>query len=135
MPLSRSETLVTFDKATTKHDGPKKVEEGKSITRAIGRGGLENFDFLGPKWHSLRSLPLQGLKKSLFQGLTLPTALLIDFPYRLFKAQMALPSLVSISGPKKRLDFQGPPIPIALVIDIAHASKSLRPAKAKHQVH
>jgi hypothetical protein len=37
-------------------------------------------DFFGPKWHSLRSLPFQGPKKSRFQGPPLQTALVMDFP-------------------------------------------------------
>jgi hypothetical protein len=38
---------------------------------------------------------------------------------RLFWAQMALASLVAISGPKKvPPDFQGPPLPMALVKDV-----------------
>ncbi len=35
---------------------------------------------------------------------------------QLFWAQMALPSLVAISGPQKSLDFQGPSLPMALKI-------------------
>jgi hypothetical protein len=37
------------------------------------------FDFFGPKWHSLRSLPFQGLKKSRFQGPPLQTPLVMDY--------------------------------------------------------
>ncbi len=37
----------------------------------------------------------------------------------LFCAHIALASLVAISGPKKVLDFQGPPLPLALLMDIA----------------
>ncbi len=39
----------TFDKSTPNQDGPR---EGGG--EGIGRGGLENLDFFGPKWHSLR---------------------------------------------------------------------------------
>jgi hypothetical protein len=46
---------------------------------------------------------------------------------------MPLDSLVAISGPKKSLDFQGPPLPMALEMDFP-ASKSLRPAPNKQQV-
>jgi hypothetical protein len=34
--------------------------------RPLERGGPENLDFLGPKWHSLRSWPFQCPKKSRF---------------------------------------------------------------------
>jgi len=37
-----------------------------------------NLDFLGPKWHSLRSLPFQGQKSLDFQGPPLPMALEMD---------------------------------------------------------
>ncbi len=32
---------------------------------------------------------------------------------------MALASLVAISGPHKSIDFQGPPLPMPLVMDLA----------------
>ncbi len=38
---------------------------------------------------------------------------------RLFGAQMALASLIAIFKGPKSLDFQGPPLPMALVIDVA----------------
>jgi hypothetical protein len=39
---------------------------------------LENLDFFGPKWHSLRMLPFQGPKSLIFQGLPLPVTLVMD---------------------------------------------------------
>jgi hypothetical protein len=51
---------------------------------------------------------------------------------RLFWAQMALASLVAISGPKKSLDFQGPPLPLPLIVmDLARLKTTLY----KQQVH
>jgi hypothetical protein len=58
------------------------------ITLGILRGGPENLDFFGPKWHSLR--------------------------WCHFRAQ-------------KSLDFQGPPLPMPLVM-MLHPSKQLRTA-------
>ncbi len=39
-----------------------------------------DLDFFGPKWHSLRSLPFKGPKKSRLPGPPLLTALVMDFP-------------------------------------------------------
>jgi hypothetical protein len=46
----------------------------------------------------------------------------------------AIHSLVAISGPKESLDFQGPPLPMAIEMDLP-PSKSFRPAPYKQQIH
>jgi hypothetical protein len=58
--------------------GPNAFDSGKSITLAIGR--------VGPKWHSLPSLPFQGPSLNFqgpslnFQGPPLPMALEMEVP-------------------------------------------------------
>jgi hypothetical protein len=49
-------------------------------------------------------------------------------------AQMALASIGANPGRKKVSNFQGPPLPMALVMDLP-TSKALRPAPYKQQVH
>ncbi len=44
--------------------GLNDFDAGKAITWAIGRGSPGNLNFCGTIWHSLRSLPFQGPKKS-----------------------------------------------------------------------
>jgi hypothetical protein len=43
------------------------------------------------------------------------------------KGQMASASLVAISGPQKNIDFRGPPLPMAIEMDLP-ASKSSSPS-------
>jgi hypothetical protein len=58
--------------------GPNDFYAGKSITRAIGWGGVgpENLDFFGPKWHSL------GPNKKVFiiRAHPLPMVFIMDLP-------------------------------------------------------
>jgi hypothetical protein len=73
---------VTFDKgATPKQDGPKKVDGGKSITRAIGRGGLGNLDLFWAQMALASLAAISGPKKdSIFGSLPLPITLVMDCP-------------------------------------------------------
>ncbi len=48
-----------------------------------------------------------------------------------FFALMALASLVAISGAQKSLNFQGPPLPMDLVMDVAHIKISTSRAISK----
>jgi hypothetical protein len=59
----------------------------------------------------------------------MPTSGKIDFFRPKLHSLRSLPFQVP-----KSLDFQGPPLPIALEMDFT-ASKSLRPALYKQQVH
>ncbi len=53
---------------------------GRKPFGLAGPTTLHMTDFFWPKWHSLRSLPFQGPKKSRFQGPPLQTALIMNFP-------------------------------------------------------
>jgi hypothetical protein len=48
------------------------------ISKLFWTEGCMSVDSFGPKWHSLRSLPFQGPKKSRFSGPTLSNAPFID---------------------------------------------------------
>ncbi len=52
--------------------------------------------FLGPKWHSLRSIPFQGPKKSRFQGPSLPVAFVIDIARIKIIASRAIKRVVTL---------------------------------------
>jgi hypothetical protein len=53
---------------------------GKSISRPFEGVGPESLDFFGPKWHSLRSLPFKGPKKSQLSGPTPSNSPQYGFP-------------------------------------------------------
>jgi hypothetical protein len=60
------------------------------MRRLMTQKSPSNSAQIGPKWHSLRSLPFQGPKKSRFKGPPLPMALVMDLPAS--KSLRTLPS-------------------------------------------
>jgi hypothetical protein len=65
--------------------GLNDFDVGKSITRTVGRGGPENLDILGPKWHSLSLLTFQGPKVLVFRAqalvMNMPTPKSLQYLY------------------------------------------------------